>query len=140
MRRVARPGGRVAACENDIGILQLDPSCPAFEAVWVAFRHYQARLGGDGLIGRRLYRLFRAAGFTRIELSVQPEVHWAGRDGLASCLQILSSMIVSARRGMVASSLCTEAQIADAIAELAALARSPDASWHFLWNRAVAIR
>jgi ubiquinone/menaquinone biosynthesis C-methylase UbiE len=33
MRRATRPGGRVAACENDISLLRLDPPCPAFEEV-----------------------------------------------------------------------------------------------------------
>jgi hypothetical protein len=48
-----------------------------FEKVWKAFQQHQRDLGGDSQIGRRLYRLFRLAGFTAIELSVQPEVHWA---------------------------------------------------------------
>jgi ubiquinone/menaquinone biosynthesis C-methylase UbiE len=81
MRRVTRRGGRVAVCENDISLLRLDPPCPAFEAVWLAFQQHQSNLGGDGLIGRRLYRLFRQAGFAWVELSVQPEVHWHGSAG-----------------------------------------------------------
>ena len=64
MRRVVRAGGRAAAMENDISLVRLDPPCPAFDEVWTAFAEHQRRLGGDGLIGRRLYRLFREAGFT----------------------------------------------------------------------------
>jgi hypothetical protein len=53
---VTRPGGRVAACENDISLLRVDPPCPAFEEIWKAFQRHQATLGGDGLIGQRLFQ------------------------------------------------------------------------------------
>src|SRR5512138_1646052 len=55
MRRVTKPGGRVAVCENDISLLRYDPPCPAFERAWEVFGRFQATLGGDGYIGRRLY-------------------------------------------------------------------------------------
>src|SRR6266404_1323716 len=64
MKRVARGGGRVAVCENDISLLRLDPPCPVAEEVWRSFERYQQQLGGDGRIGRRLYRLFREAGLS----------------------------------------------------------------------------
>src|ERR1043166_8599044 len=63
MRRVARPGARVAVCENDIDVMRIDPPCPTFDSVWTAFGTLQASLGGDAYIGRRLFRLFRNAGF-----------------------------------------------------------------------------
>src|SRR5215831_11838735 len=81
MHRVAKPGARIAVCENDVSLLRFDPPCPAFDRVWEIFTRFQATLGGDGLIGRRLYRLFREAGFADVELSVQPEVHWHGSPG-----------------------------------------------------------
>lgn len=83
MRRVLRPGGRIAVQENDVGLLRLDPACPHFERVWNAFITYQAQMGGDALIGRRLYHLLHAAGFVQIELSLLPEVHWHGSPGFA---------------------------------------------------------
>ena len=64
MRRVARTGARVAACENDISLLRLDPPCPAFERVWQLFQEHQHNLGGNSHIGRSLYRLFRRAGLS----------------------------------------------------------------------------
>jgi ubiquinone/menaquinone biosynthesis C-methylase UbiE len=140
MRRVTRPGGRVAACENDISLLRLDPPCPAFEAVWLAFQRHQKELGGDSLIGRRLYRLFRQAGFERIELSVQPEVHWHGSAGFGGWIQNLIGNVESARRGLVESGLCVQIQLDNAIAELTDLCQQEDASAHFMWNRAVAVR
>ena len=100
----------------------------------------QRNLGGDGLIGRRLYRLFRQAGFAQIELSVQPEVHWYGSAGFFSWIQNLIGNIESARQGLVDSGLCDSAQLEKAIVELTDLTRWSDASSHFMWNRAVAIR
>jgi SAM-dependent methyltransferase len=140
MRRVTRPGGQVAACENDISLVRLDPPCSAFEEVWLAFQRRQRNLGGDSLIGRRLYRLFRQAGFAQIELSVQPEVHWHGSPGFRGWIQNLIGNIESARPGLVDSGLCDAAQLAKATDELTALSRQHDASSQFLWNRAVAIR
>jgi len=138
MRRVVRPMGRVAVCENDISLLRFDPPCQTFQTVWKGFERYQERLGGDALIGRRLYRLFRAAGFSRIELSVQPEVHWHGSPGFAWWVRNIVGNLESARQGLVGSGLCDEAQLAGAIDELIALSQEEDASSQFMWSRAVA--
>jgi SAM-dependent methyltransferase len=140
MRRVTRTGGRVAVCENDISLMRVDPPCPAFEDVWTLFQQYQQRLGGDGLIGRRLFRLFRSAGFSDVELSVQPEVHWHGSLGFSPWIRNLQGNLESARRGLEQSSECGQAKLETAIAELAQLSRRPDASAHFMWNRAMGRR
>lgn len=134
MRRVARPGARVAACENDISVMRLDPPCPAFERAWQALAAYQASLGGDALIGRRLFRLFRGAGLRDVEISVQPEVHWAGSPGFEPWVRNTIGNIDSARRGI-------DPAIADeAVAELEAFVARGDASCVFVWNRAIATK
>lgn len=140
MRRVARPGARVAVCENDVSLMRVDPPCPAFEEVWRIFERHQAALGGDALIGRRLYRLFRDAGFSRIELSVQPDVHWHGSPGFAAWVQNIIGNIESARAGLVASGRCAEPRIQAAIDELTTVIDRPDGSSQFVWNRALAVR
>jgi len=140
MRRVTRPGGAVAACENDVTLLRVDPPCPTFEAVWKAFQEHQRGLGGDSQVGRRLYRLFRTAGFSRVELSVQPEVHWHGSVGFEAWMRNLIGNIESARRGLVDSRQCSEQQIDASIAELTSLVEDDAASSCFMWNRAMAVR
>ncbi|HZL91272.1 MAG TPA: methyltransferase domain-containing protein [Pirellulaceae bacterium] len=139
MRRVTRAGGRVAAMENDISLVRLDPPCAGFDAVWSAFVDHQRRLGGDGLIGRRLFRLFRAAGFRQIELSVQPELHWYGSPGFAPWIENLAGNIKSGQQGLIESGLCSAEQIEHALTELAALASRDDASMSFVWNRVAAL-
>jgi SAM-dependent methyltransferase len=140
MRRVTRPGGRVAALENDISLVRVDPPCPAFDMVWEAFQRLQRQLGGDAHVGRRLYRLFRDAGLTQIELSVQPEIHWHGSPGFTAWIRNLIGNVESARRGLIQAGLCDTGRIDGAVAELAALLENDRASAPFVWNRAVGVR
>jgi ubiquinone/menaquinone biosynthesis C-methylase UbiE len=140
MRRVTRQGGRVAVCENDISLLRLDPECPVFEDVWEIFQHYQHDLGGDSHVGRRLYRLFRKAGFLEVELSIQPEVHWHGSSRFSDWIQNVIGNVESARKGLFDSGLCSHERIDTAISELTALSNHDQASSNFSWNRAVAVR
>ena len=140
MRRVTRVGGRAAAMENDISLVRLDPPCAAFNQVWSAFADYQRQLGGDALIGRRLHDLFREAGFSQIELSVQPELHWHGSPGFAPWLDNLAGNIASGQQGLIDSGLCSPEQIGAALGELSALKARDDASFTFVWNRAAAVR
>ncbi len=100
MRRVLRPGGRVAVMENDVTLVRFDPPCPVFESIWTAFASVQQRLGGDALIGRRLYRLLHQAGFRDIELSVQPEVHWHGSPGWIPWVTNIIGNVESARAAL----------------------------------------
>lgn len=140
MSRVTRQGGRVAVCENDISLLRVDPPCPAFESVWTSFQQHQSRLGGDSHIGRRLFRLFSDAGLTRIELSLQPDVHWFGTPQFAGWVRNIIGNVESAQDALVAEQACTRAQIEAAVAELDGLITNERASSCFAWNRAVAVR
>lgn len=140
MRRVVRPGGRIAAQENDISLSRLDPPCPAFEKVWTAFALLQQRLGGDPFIGRRLFRIFRSAGLEDVALSVQPDIHWQGSPGFSAWVENLAGNVRSGRAGLTASGLATPHEIDAALGELSRLVELEDASAQFVWNRAVAIR
>jgi SAM-dependent methyltransferase len=140
MRRVARPGARVAVCENDISLLRYDPPCPAFDHAWDLFARFQATLGGNGLIGRRLYRLFRGAGFVDIELSVQPEVHWHGSPAYVAWVHNIIGNLESARQGMLGAGVITEVDLNAGIAELEQLKTDSRGSAVFIWNRATAVR
>ncbi len=140
MRRVVKIGGRVALCENDVSLLRFDPPCPAFERAWTSFVEFQASLGGDGLIGRRLFRLCREAGFDDVELSVQPEVHWSGSPGYIPWVHNIIGNLESARTVMIAAGVMTSADLNDAVSELERLKTNPYGSAVFAWNRASARR
>lgn len=140
MRRVVRPGGRLAVLENDISLVRVDPPCPVFRRVWDAFARLQTELGGDGLVGRRLYRLFRAAGLRDIELSVQPEVHWHGSPSWQAWVRNIMGNIAGPRADLITRGYCTEAEFDAAMKELDDLTRNPDGSATFMWNRASGTR
>lgn len=63
-RRVLRPGGCLAVIEVDADLWGVaEPTYPALATIHARIARAQARAGGDRLIGRRLTRLLRAAGF-----------------------------------------------------------------------------
>ena len=136
MARVVRPGGVVAVLENDISLVRFDPPCPAFEQAWAAFGTLQQRLGGDGTIGRRLFRLLHGAGLTGVELSFQPEAHWQGSPGFAPWVRNIIGNVESGRGALIASGLAPAALLDDAVAELEGLLSAANASAGFVWNRA----
>ena len=140
MRRVARPGSRVAAMENDISLVRLNPPCPAFDEVWSALAAYQQKLGGDAHIGRRLFALFRDAGFASVELSLQPEVHWQGSPGFAGWIENLLGNLRSAEKEIAVAGLCSQELLEKAKQELSTVANHRDGSMVFAWNRAAAVR
>ena len=140
MRRVVRPGGRVAVCENDVSLMRVDPPCAAFERVWGLFQDHQRSLGGDARIGARLFRLMRGAGFSEIALSVLPEVHWFGSPNFKAWIENVIGNVESARQGLLETGLADGALLDSASSELAGLMQNPDASSVFVWNRAIATR
>jgi SAM-dependent methyltransferase len=136
MRRVLRPGGRLAVMENDSALHRPDPPLPAFQRVWGRFLELQRRLGGDGEIGRRLHALLRQAGFREIALDQQPEVHWAGQPTFRAWLDNAIGNVESGRAALVERGLGAREEIDAAVRELEAFKRDPDAAWWFAWNRA----
>ena len=140
MRRVTRPGGRAAVLENDISLVRFDPVCPAFDKVWAAFIDYHTHIGGNPLIGRRLFRLFREAGFDQIQLSMQPENHWFGLSTFVDWIENIVGNVTGARQQLVESGFSDADSIDRAVDELRSLSVNPFASANFSWNRARAIR
>ena len=140
MRRVVKPGGKVCAQENNILINVLDPECPTFDIVWKKFAILQSKVGGDGLVGRRLFSLFKDAGFNTVELSIAPEVHCAGSKTFAPWLQNLIGNIEGGAEALIENGLSTDGEIRRAIEEMRDLIQNPRGSTCFYWNRASAIR
>lgn len=140
MHRVLKPGGKMFAQENDVRMFTLDPDCPAFEVVWERFIALQAQLGGDALIGKRLFGLFRRAGFREIELSFQPEIHPANKPTFRTWMENCIDIVEGASEALRAHHLATQGQIDAAIEELRRLMERDDASALFHWNQARGIK
>lgn len=66
MRRVARPGGIVAACDSDYSGMYWYPSLPELDAWMDLYQRLARKNGGEPDAGRRMVAWAREAGFTDI--------------------------------------------------------------------------
>jgi SAM-dependent methyltransferase len=140
MARVTRPGGRVFVQENDTAQQVYDPPVPSFDRVWRQLPVLQAQLGGDALIGRRLFRLMKEAGLTDVRVSMGAESYRAGEPGFFTWVENERAIIEGCAVEMAARGLASVAEIDTAIAELTALKERDDATSWFYWNRAVGVK
>jgi ubiquinone/menaquinone biosynthesis C-methylase UbiE len=140
VRRVLKVGGRAMMQENNILATAFDPDCKTFDRVWAQFAKLQERLGGDALIGKRLFRLLRKAGFNDVTLSVQPELHHVGMPSFAPWVENLIDNLRPAADALETQGLADRAEVEAACQELAALLGMEHASALFYWNRASATK
>ena len=68
-RRVLKTGGTITVIEGDHGSFCCHPQTPEATRAVQCLIDIQKRLGGDALIGRRLFPLVTGAGFKRVEVS-----------------------------------------------------------------------
>ncbi len=134
--RVLKPTGEMCVQENNVLILELYPDCPHFTAVWRQFARLQEQLGGDALIGKKLFSLFKAAGFHHIMLSIAPEIHAANTPTFRPWIENLIGNVRSGAEELQKHQLATAGDITEVIAELQAFMKRDDASMFFYWNRA----
>jgi SAM-dependent methyltransferase len=69
LRGVIRPGGSITVIEGDHGSANFHPQSAAAQAAIDCLSELQHQAGGDALIGRRLYPLLSAAGFTGVQVT-----------------------------------------------------------------------
>jgi len=81
MVSLVRPGGWVASFEADLLSLTCDPPCPEWDHLLGAYKVYSDAQGIDLCIGRRIHRLFRAAGVVDIHVDAIVNVYPAGDPG-----------------------------------------------------------
>lgn len=140
MHRVLKPDGKVFVQENNILVNVFYPDCPRFEALWQHFAILQERLGGDAVIGKKLFPLLQQAGFQEITLSIQPEIHYAGSASFRPWIENQIGNIESAAKELRLQQFATEEEISLAIAEVRSWLERDDASAFFYWNRASGVK
>ena len=69
IQRVLRRGGTITAIEGDHGSWYCYPQTPESSRAVQCLVDVQARMGGDALVGRRLYPLLEDAGFRDVRVS-----------------------------------------------------------------------
>ncbi|WP_433935515.1 GNAT family N-acetyltransferase [Sorangium cellulosum] len=117
--RVLRPGGMVCVGDIDDGWLMLHPEPARFPAFVAKAAAAQRAKGGDRAIGRKLYGLFKAAGFADVRTSVLPVT---SQDlGLKNLLDIITGF----KRELIPASQIEEAE--QDLANVYAVASDPDA-------------
>jgi ubiquinone/menaquinone biosynthesis C-methylase UbiE len=140
VRRVLIKGGRLYVQENNILAIEMYPECPHFKKAWQKFALLQYELGGDALIGKKLYSLLKKCDFKKIELSAAPEFHYYDSVTFVPWIENLIANIEGARKKLIEYKLLTEEEIKTAINELQNFITLDDASTYFYWNRASALR
>lgn len=138
IKRVLKPSGAFFAQENNILAFETHPDCLNFELVWQNFALLQEALGGDALIGKKLFGLAKRAGFKQLELSVAPEIHAYGSRFFRPWVENIIGNIRGGAKNLKVHSLATDEEIEEAIKELAALQENPEAATYFYWNRITA--
>ncbi|MCC5816569.1 MAG: GNAT family N-acetyltransferase [Leptospira sp.] len=72
LKRIIRPGGKVIIEDIDDGLLFLEPTPPSFEKVQSTSEKIQKDLGGDRLVGRKLFSMMQNAGFSKVSIQYLP--------------------------------------------------------------------
>jgi len=140
VRRVLVNGGRLFIQENNILAIEMYPECPHFKKAWQKFALLQYELGGDALIGKKIYSLLKKSGFKKIELSPAPEFHYYDLKTFGPWIENIIGNIEGARKKLIEYKLLTEEEIKNAIDELQNFIALNDASTYFYWNRASAVK
>jgi len=142
LRRVVREGGTITVIEGDHGSCYFHPNTPAARAAWQCLIEVQAAVGGDSLIGRRLYPLLAQAGFR--EVTVSPRMVYA--DASTPALRhsfvatTITPMVEGVREPALAMGMIDEASWEQGIRELYAIPHGDEGTFCYTFFKAVARR
>ncbi|MBI3992518.1 MAG: methyltransferase domain-containing protein [Candidatus Lambdaproteobacteria bacterium] len=137
--RVLKPGGTCTVIEGDHGSCYFHPHTAAAQRAWDCLIRVQAALGGDSLIGRRLYPLLRAAGLRELAVSPRNVYCDAGRpawmDGFV--MKTIIPMVEGVREAALAGGLIDADTWAQGIADLHATGRAPQGTFCYTFFKGV---
>jgi len=138
---VLRPGGSITVIEGDHGSAFFHPASEAADRAISCLVESQARLGGDALIGRRLYPLLTEAGFEDVRVS--PRFVYADGsspemvDGFTR--NTFTAMVQGAREKALEMDLATAEEFDAGVRDLYRTAE-PDGVFCYTFFKAVALR
>ena len=141
LRAVLRPGGTLTVIEGDHGSTLLYPDDTDARRAVQGLVDVQARMGGDALIGRRLYPLVRDAGFSQVRVSPRLVYVDASRPQLVDGFidKTFTAMVEGAREAVLAHGLMDTESWERGIAGLRRTMR-PDGTFSYCFFKATAIR
>ncbi len=141
LKHVLKPGGTLTVIEGDHGSTFYHPPSAAAWRTIQCLIDLQARMGGDSLIGRRLYPLLREAGFA--DIAVSPRFVYADPsrpgwvDGFTRKTYI--AMVEGVREPAIAGGLISAADWERGIEDLRKTA-GPDGTFCYTFFKAVAAK
>jgi SAM-dependent methyltransferase len=140
VRDAMRPGGHVTVVEGDHGSCYFSPQDAAAQQAWNCLIRVQADLGGDALIGRRLYPLLASAGFE--DITVSPRMVYADAshpDRMESFVaKTIVPMVEGVKEPALAAGLVPPQTWEAGLAHLRGLAESPHGVFCYTFFKAVA--
>jgi len=139
LRRVLRPGGSITVIEGDHGSWYCYPQTAEATRTVQCLIEIQARLGGDSLIGRRLYPLLSASGFASVRVTPRMVYVDSSRPDLVESFSrnTFIAMVEGAREQALALGLMDAAAWDKGIADMYR-ATEADGSFCYCFFKAVA--
>jgi len=141
LRRALQPDGTITVIEGDHGSCYFHPETEAALHAWRGLVLAQARLGGDSLIGRRLYPLLCSAGFHVRSVSPRMVYVDASRPALVDGFvrKTITAMVEGARENALRFGVADTAMFDRGVADFRALAESPEGTFCYTFFKAVAV-
>lgn len=140
LRRVLKPGGTLTAIEGDHGSTYFHPDSPLARRAVGCQVELQARTGGNALIGRALYPLLQAAGFSETHVSPRMVYVDASKPHMVEGFtkRTFTAMIEGIRQPSVEAGLMDEDEFDRGICDLYRTAE-PDGTFCYTFFKAVAV-
>jgi SAM-dependent methyltransferase len=141
IRRVLRRGGTITAIEGDHGSWYCHPQTPESSRAVECLVELQARMGGDALVGRRLYPLLAEAGFRDVHVSPRMVYVDNSRPDLVEGFSrnTFTAMVEGVREQALAAGLIDRRTWEKGIADLYR-ATEPDGTFCYTFFKGLAVR
>ncbi|MET0866258.1 MAG: methyltransferase domain-containing protein [Nakamurella sp.] len=141
LRRLLRPGGTITVIEGDHGSAFFHPAGAAAQLTIQCLIDLQAMAGGDGLIGRRLQPLLKAAGYQDVEVGPRTVYADETRPDLVAgfTTNTFNAMVAGVRAEALAAGLISENDWDAGIVELGRAAE-PGGTFHYTFFKGTAVR
>lgn len=140
LKSVLKPGCEIMVIEGDHGSCFFYPESPEAWHVWHCLVEAQKRLGGDSLIGRRLYPLLHQAGFCNIRVIPQFIYADAGRPEWVEgfTIKTIVAMVEGVKQRALDLGLTDRESWSRGITALRRTAQSPDGVFCYTFFQAIA--
>jgi SAM-dependent methyltransferase len=141
LHRVLRPGGTITVIEGDHGSWYCSPQTAAASHAVECLIEIQARLGGDSLVGRRIFPLLTAAGFRQARVSPRMVYVDSSRPELVEGFSknTFIAMVEGVREQALAMGLADESTWEQGIRDLYR-ATEPDGTFCYTFFKGAALR